>query len=897
MEKKSKGNILLTFTRKSLRENRTRTIVTIIGIMLSMALITAVIEGAYSGLQFMVRSEVEASGQWEGAIKELDEEKFEEFSADKEVKESAYCRTVGWAEIGSANEYKPYLRIWSAGENVEDLIKINITNGRMPENENEILLPFHLSENGGVVYKLGDRLDLSVGSRVLDGREMTESEYYTPGEELQDTAAKTYVVVGFYQRIADEIEAYFCPGYTAITKGEASGPYTVFFTVHNLPGFYNYMSSQAYSGQWSAHTDLLYFSMVSKNNNLMGVLFGLTVILVLLIAFGSITLIYNSFSISVSERTRQFGILKSVGATGKQIRASVFYEAILLAGIGIVLGCILGCAGIGITLYCLRDKFTGLIGSASGVNVEMKLVVNPVALIIAAVICLIVVMISALIPASRAMRIAPIDAIRQSKDVKVNPKKVRTSKLTQKLFGIEGTLASKNFKRNKKRARSVIISIFLSVLLFIAASSFCTYLKDSADGMTSSRNDFEVAIELVAAEGESIDYDAYLREFKSSQYVEDGAYGRMTGRSVYAGEEHLQPGNEQFFRQYINGSYEVYSYLDFLDDETFRNLCKANNIDPAPYFNAADPMALVYNTGYYYYEANGSYKYSSFDIFDMSKAPFTVDRYEPQLVDGYAYEYMEFDESGNIHAYYTKEEDRDFEHAIDMPEAIVHKQLKLGSEITELGDYINRNNIALIYPESMMSSVVGEKDRMARDTQVVTFMLKAHDHVNAAVDLEELLKTKNIGYSIYDLAKDNESIRAIILIIDVFSYGFIIIISLIAVANIFNTISTNLNLRRREIAMLKSIGLSNKGFSKMMNLECIIYGLKGLLWGLPISILVTFLIHRVTNRVYESGFYIPWHSLVIAVGSVFVVIFAAMWYAAAKIKKDNVVETLKNENL
>ena len=897
MEKKSKGNILLKFTRKSLRENRTRTIVTIIGIMLSMALITAVIEGAYSGLQFMVRSEVESYGQWEGTIKDLDEEKFEEFSADKEVKDSAYCRTVGWADIKSGNEYKPYLLIWSAGENVEDFIKINITNGRMPENENEILLPVHLQENGGVVYQLGDRLELAVGSRSLNGEALQESYPFMSGETLEDTSVRTYEVVGFYQRFANEIESYSCPGYTAITKGEANGPYTVFFTVHNLSGFYNYMSSQSYSDQWAAHTDLLYYSMVSKNNNLMGVLFGLTVILVLLIAFGSVTLIYNSFSISVSERTRQFGILKSIGATGKQIRASVFYEAILLAGIGIVLGCILGCAGIGITLYCLRDKFTGLIGSATGTNVEMKLVVNPVALIIAAVICLIVVMISALIPASRAMRITPIDAIRQSNDIKVNPKKVRTSKLTQKLFGIEGTMAFKNFKRNKKRARSVIISIFLSVLLFIAASSFCTYLKDSADGMTSSRNNFEVAVELAAAEGERIDYDAYLREFKGSQYVEDGAYGRMTGTSVYADIDYLLPGNEQFFGQDVNGLNEVYCYLTFIDDETFRTLCQENNIDPAQYFNSAEPMALIYNTAYYYYEENGSYKYSSFDIFDMSKAPFTVDFYMPQLVDGYAYEYREFDENGKIHAYYTKEEDHDFEHAIDMPEAIAHKQLKLGGEIKELGVYINRNNIALIYPESMLSSVVGEKDMIARDLRWATFMLKAHDHVNAVLDLEELLKTKTVGYSVYDLAQQNESVRAIILIIDVFSYGFIIIISLIAVANIFNTISTNLNLRRREIAMLKSIGLSNKGFSKMMNLECIIYGLKGLLWGLPISILVTFLIHRVTNGVYESGFYIPWHSLVIAVGSVFVVIFAAMWYTAAKIRKDNVVETLKNENL
>ena len=146
-------------------------------------------------------------------------------------------------------------------------------------------------------------------------------------------------------------------------------------------------------------------------------------------------------------------------------------------------------------------------------------------------------------------------------------------------------------------------------------------------------------------------------------------------------------------------------------------------------------------------------------------------------------------------------------------------------------------------------------------------------------------------------AESRNSSRMMVTIVNVFSYGFIILISLIALANVFNTISTSIMLRRREFAMLKSIGLSGRGFSRMMNYESMIYGLRSLMFGIPAAILMTVWIWRVTGNAFDSGFYIPWHGVVIAVASVFIVVFATMLYATHRIRKDNPIDALRNENL
>lgn len=150
---------------------------------------------------------------------------------------------------------------------------------------------------------------------------------------------------------------------------------------------------------------------------------------------------------------------------------------------------------------------------------------------------------------------------------------------------------------------------------------------------------------------------------------------------------------------------------------------------------------------------------------------------------------------------------------------------------------------------------------------------------------------------IADYTQDKETSNAIVMIVNVFSYGFIILISLIVIANVFNTISTNILLRRQEFAMLKSVGMTKNSLNKMMNYECVFYGIKGLIFGMVMAVIATYAMFNIMSEGFNVGFYIPVQSIVVVVISIFIVVFASMIYTMKKIKKDNVIETLRNDNI
>ncbi len=95
--------------------------------------------------------------------------------------------------------------------------------------------------------------------------------------------------------------------------------------------------------------------------------------------------------------------------------------------------------------------------------------------------------------------------------------------------------------------------------------------------------------------------------------------------------------------------------------------------------------------------------------------------------------------------------------------------------------------------------------------------------------------------------------------------------------------------------MLKSVGMTDRSFTKMLNFECIFYGLKGLMYGLPVSIFVTYLIYTSVNEGVEMSFYLPVNGIFISIFSVFLVVFISMMYSMSKIRDENILDALRNE--
>ena len=924
--------ILRHFTWESLKANRTRTLVTIIGIVLSMALFTAVLEGAYSGQQFLIRSIEESEGRWLLLESGLTEEEAATLQNTEGIGESSVWREVGIGNIHSDNSYRPYLRVVSVDANVENLLAIHLLSGRLPENENEILLPSHLASDGGVQMAVGDTLTIDLGKRVDQlGDPLPPEAGYDPEspESIVDAEEHTYTVVGIYRRLPYEVEGYGEPGYVALTFGDkgilrfaqndkdsedgaenaadSSGDCTVFLTLKNPTSLFQWEEAHPAVGNRTEHSDLRRFYGLFTSDNYNVYLYGFATILLLLIVVGSISLIYNSFSISVSARTQQFGILKSIGATNRQIRGSVLYEALLLAVIAIPIGLVVGCVGIGLTLYFLRDAFA--VGLFMEGKTQMELVINPLILLAAAGICLLTTIISAAIPARRAIRISPIASIRQTQEVKTRRKKAGGGHLARKLFGFPGLLAVRNFQRSRSKYRSTVASLILSIVLFISASSFCAYITGSVEAVANTGNaetmvDItystlgyerpkpERVLTLLANAGSPDDGD-----LENARLVTKAAYYEADGREFTIPAECLTDEAREFYVGNMDGTY--WGNIVFLQDEAFRRLCEANGLDAGEYFDTAAPRALVWNQVFLRTLTEGGMKSGTYPLLKEDKAT-SLSAEGMKTIKGYVPAGTESYDDGEVWALYyplSKGGEIQWEQEplrLPLAEAEVETTFEVGGYLREAAFGLPTDNLALVYPYSLEKAVLGE----GADISQTYFVLQANDHARAFTAMKTALADAGLDVSrLYDDAASKESARLLVMAVNVFAYGFIILISLIAVANVFNTISTNVLLRRRELAMLRSIGLDSRGFRKMMNYECLIYGLKAILWGLPLAVVATFAMWRLFLRLTWGGFYIPWQSIVIAICSVFVVVFATMLYAGAKVRKLNVVDALKDENL
>ena len=721
------------------------------------------------------------------------------------------------------------------------------------------------------------------------------------GERLENTEPRTYTVVGIYER--PTFEDYSAPGYTALTAADTKSadqtPIHCYFKLHKPAGVYDFMKEMGYTQEYryAYNTKVLLYSGTAPFDSFLTAFYSLAAIIIALIVFGSVSLIYNAFSISVSERTRQFGLLSSVGATRKQLRRMVLFEALAVSIVGIPLGILVGIGGIGITLLLIGDKFFSIVR----VDIPMRLCVSWQAVVIAAVIALVTVLISAWIPSKRATRVSAVEAIRQSMDIKVSGRPVRTSKLAYKLFGLPGVLAGKHYKRNRKKYRTTVVSLFMSIVLFVSAAAFTDYMMESAEGGLAS-DQFDLIYAAESDASSAMTPDALLELLFSEQNVTGGTY---TKKQFLQGDISREYVTAMFADRFSNFGMEredaapkelsISGYLYFVADAEFNRLLEKYNLKEADYYDREKPLGLALDRNI---ELDRRLeKYVTLDTLQGDGC--VIEGLYYVEIDGYYRKDSRIDENGNkVVLYQNRDNESDI---IELPyeESFAKYTLRSEKTIEEAPFFVSRSTpvaINMIYPYSMLESVVPEAAlNQFRNTE---YFLTSSNHTASFENLATVLTENGLSSrQLFDYAANAETNRNVVTIIRVFAYGFIVLISLIAAANVFNTISTNISLRRREFAMLKSVGMTQKGFRRMMNYECLLYGSKALLLGLPVSCGITYLIYRAVTTAYETSFHLPWAAIGIAVLSVFLVVFATMMYSMSKVKKDNPIDALKNENL
>lgn len=913
---------------KNLKENKTRTIVTIIGIILSLSMFTAVTTSVSSGQHYLLTTAIMREGNWHGCMDVTREERKTLLNHYFTIDKVTYLEHIGYARLtDGANPDKPYLYISGMDESTTDMLPIHVTSGRLPENDRELLIPEHLSYNGGVNLALGDVLTLQVGSRlsvdsegnpwILDQQmsylyteeERKSQEDYDGSpidpetvEQLTDTREQTYTVVGFYER--PSFENYSAPGYTALTfrsslanaDGDPDTMYDAYILFADPLEAEGWLAANA--PRWSATNSDVLRQLGGGESSYRAVLYSLAAILIFIIIFGSVALIYNAFSISVTERTKQFGLLSSIGATRRQLIHSVLFEAAFLCIIGIPIGILSGTAGIGITFHFLGATVASFVNGNTSWNVPLTLHIAPGALAIAAAIGLATVLVSAFFPILRTTRLSPIEAIRMTADINVRPRKVRTSRLTLKLFGLPGMLASKNFKRNRRKYRATVISLFVSLVLFISASSFSSYLMDAADNVLSD-TEADISYSYYPTQWEDVSRSQrLLSQFYSLDSITQAAAIIRSTTFLY-----LDPND--LSREYLNyyggtvpeddGRLRLYTNLYFVDDDAFQAYLEQQGLSPADFMDPSHPRALISDFIRVYDDTSGKYK--TCHVFASSASDISMEIEQIVIPEGIEAEYYNVNyDDDHKPSYEFYDSVREDYVSFPLEDCTVKAPADIGSLLTDvpyfLGDLYS-SSLLLIYPESCRTSILPETAPNLHNING-NFMFTASDHTKAMDDLAQILRDNHMEtHMLFDYVAEKAQNRSLVIAITVFSYGFIILISLIAAANVFNTISTNILLRRRDFAMLRSTGMDRTGFRRMMCFECLLYGLKGMLYGLPVSLLINLWIYHSIAKGWDTPFYLPWQNYVIAIFSVFAVVGSTMIYSMNKIKKENIVDELK----
>ena len=894
-------NILNKVTFKSLLKNKTRTIATLIGVILSTALMCTVTGAVSSFMGTLYNNAVYKAGYWNFYDESRPAHDYYALVEMPSMKEVKYTQILGFSGSLENSGSVDLKILGTSGNFSEENMAVHMTEGEYPASNKEILMPAVYKYSTDL--KIGDKITLEIGDRMLDGENIND-RWHEDGEYIEVRETREYTVTGFYY-VGRSCPLGFddaSPALTLADEGMPDGYLYDYYLIYKNPLQYEIPDRELYYVSIGGCPNNSLYDALGRGESLLAALL-FAAAGVILVGVGSVSLIYNAFSISVSERTKLFGLLSSVGASKKQIKGTVIMEALMVSLVGIPLGL---AAGVGIVaggIAFLTHMFGKELGGALGLDVPFTMSINGWALGIAVVISLLTVLISAWIPAKRATKISAIEAIHMTTEI--SDKQIRTSPITDKLFGLSGTLASKYYKRSRKRYRTTIISLVFSIVLFISTSGFSDIFMTAVIYNSFSFN-YDVSADVYYysfSDGNTP--DDLLETFERIDGITNAAY---VAEPSYNGYEY---GRIRMSTEYVSqraqndhwlidlSYYETHERSEWLygkcslllvDDESFREVLREYGLDEAAFMDPDEPLAIAIDGNKSYDYDAGRYitkKILYSDYNEIYGYYFDNDA----LQDNYHYD-ITYDKDGEAsltYYVYTNGMERE-----ELGELEVESYLmKTGKVIYDYPYFVdkNYNDLTIIYPISLAGKVHESFARIKPNN----YFFKADDHAACVKEVETILGSSE--RYIRDYAGEQQDTRNVVTAATVVVYIFVAVIALISVTNVFNTITTNINLRRREFAMLKSIGMTSNGFNGMMNFECVLYGAKSLLYGLPISLVILVILNLLMTQGYDMTFNLPWLAIFITIAGVFAVVFVTMMYALTKVKKANPINELKNENI
>lgn len=937
-------NLMKTLTLKNLKLNRKRTIVTIVGIILATALLSALVTLVSSFQYSVIEYQKQKGGDFHVKFSNVKMSELSEFKNNRNIESTFETMGMGFAKLdGCKNEDKPYAYVMATDEAGFERGCFKLIEGRMAKNEDEIVIPRHLKTNGRIDIKVGDEITLDVGKRYDSNTEGVISEnsaYENEAETLTDTVTKHYKVVGIMERPGYGMEDYSAAGYTFVTysdelaaidngtkseANEADTTLTVYsrYTQKALRNkdavtadiigvdeklfekannssvemsseesdrFLKEMENAKYDIYMNGY--LINYECVFPIDGSFKALFTVAAVVALIIILTSVYCIKNSFNISITEKIRQYGMLASVGATRRQIKSSVKTEAAMLGVVGIPVGTMSG-----ILASLILVKVVNAL-SAGWLNVALSFHTSLPALILAVILSIATIYFSATGSARRAAKVTPLEAIRNTKEIKIKSAKLKTPAIIGRIWGIGGVISYKNIKRNNKKYRTTVTSIVICSVTFIVISYFMS-MAFSVVGMSYASADYNIGINMSCKK--DIDIEKFSKLLSGIEGAEDYLVGAGYDFDVSKPKYTKEYG--EYCRQLYDDSEDVSQMflITVLDDKSYDKYASDAGIK-----NAAAGAILVNKCTFDVYNENSSkyvkkemelYKYKAGDTIECGYNVYDDASSDDNAVEGDTESSTEINTEDN--SGYVDEEtiNNGVRKTVDVTIAGVTDKVPIGYKgysntllfmnqkgfESLWGDGKNGNEIKPGYA-SYLAYVVAENADEYQDT--------------FEKETEENPEYSQISFYVSNLDKEMRDEKSLFTLLGVFAYGLIVVIALIGITNIINTLSTGMELRSREFATLRSIGMTDKQFVGMVRLESVFISVKALVIGVPLGILISYLLCVMMNRMDDAIIYeLPYKAIILCIVVVIMLIYAIMKLSMTKLRHNNIIETIKNENL
>lgn len=868
-------NLYTSLTLRYLKENKKRTIVTIIGIILSTSLICGIGNIFESFMDYQIRETINRKGAFHATFHDIKKEDLDKITKSSGISKSSISDNLGYSKL--SNEKKNLVQVKAFDKEGFEGYQIKLKEGRFPTNSNEIVL----SERAMPLIdkKVGDSINLNIGKRVDKNQKEIEIPIVHDNETIVDVKSKNFKIVGVMNKLEDDIDNDVVSGITyldikektkgdkvnvAICANEPSEIYEIAPAISKNLGLkvasnddsddmiYNNDNGVAYENL-SFNEHLLRLKGASAYANINRSINAAMFVVTTLVVVCTVATIYNAFSISINDRKKQFGILNSIGATKSQIMKIVFIEAIVVSVIGIPLGLITGTFAIDLIFKLIKYMFS----SSVIAHLNLRVVYNPYVIILSALIVLLTILVSAILPALNAAKTPPLEAIKNSSSLKLG--KVKDSKLVRLLFKTEGVLAYKNLRRNKKKFRITLFSLIISVVIFISFSGFVE-LFIKANKASVGQVNYDVRL----WKGGILEGDKIIDDLNKVNGIKKISVRNDYGVAFDVKESNINKDykdliDKTFSKSEKNGE-TVYDFnyeqntFQFTDDKDIDNLKLINGSFDKE--TAIKENGIILRNKSSYSEPGKKY--------DVSLTNYKVG----DTINAYKFSR---DENGN-----QKNE------PIKLKVLATTDDLLPGNKMsTYMGiDFITYNEVGSKLGYDINSGNIYINSDKSKDTR------------DALKKIGE-----KYGYNVHDEVDNALEMEQSIIAIKIFVYGFVLVISLVSITNIVNTISTNINLRKREFAIIKSIGVTPQGFNKMIYLESLLYGVLALVYGVPIGLLIDVIMNKIMGNVVQLGMILPWNAVLVSIVGVFVITFIASYIPMRKINKENIIENIRQESI